>query len=95
MASLSSGVLTMSHAVHHQSDGLFHTLLQCIVTRWRGLPLLCNYCCYPIDPASVSQDEQVGWCPECRRSFQASLFRIPGWVAGVIMVLVIKAQTGC
>ena len=88
----------MSHSTclaHSSSVAPVRTLFQRIVAKWHALPLLCNHCCHPIDAESVSESEQVGWCPNCKRAFRASLFRIPGWVAGVIMVLVIKAQTGC
>jgi hypothetical protein len=87
----------MSHSnckAHRSPAAPVRTLLQHIVTKWHGLPLLCNYCCHPIDGSSVSESEQIGWCPNCQRAFRASLFRIPGWVAGIVMVLVITAQIG-
>ena len=65
-----------------------------IIGRWHALPLLCSFCCHPIDGDSVSETEHMGWCPNCKRPFQAALFRIPGWVAGTIVLLAIKAHAG-
>jgi len=88
----------MSHShclAHGSSDAPSRSWLHRSAAKWHALPLLCNLCCYPIDADSVSENEQIGWCPNCKRTFHVSLFRIPGWVAGVIVILLIKAQAGC
>jgi hypothetical protein len=69
-------------------------LVSHLVDKWHRLPLLCNHCCHPIDASSVSESEQMGWCPNCRRPFRAPMFRVPGWVAGTILLLLMKAQVG-
>jgi len=32
-------------------------------------------------------DEDLAWCPECRRVVDMSWFQVPGWVLGVVVML--------
>lgn len=56
--------------------------------------MLCTRCCQPIDPATIGDGEYVAWCPHCRRIFRLPLFTIPGWMCGIVVLLVIKVQCG-
>lgn len=32
-------------------------------------------------------DEDLAWCPQCRRIVDMSCFQVPGWVMGVVVML--------
>lgn len=64
------------------------------ISGWRTLPVMCNFCCHPIDGESAEAMERMGWCPNCKRPFRVPIFRIPGWVAGTVVLLLIKWQVG-
>lgn len=63
-------------------------------SRWKSVPHLCCFCGRPVDPDTVGEGEQVGWCPHCSRVFQLPILKIPSWVAGVLLVLAVKLQAG-
>lgn len=48
----------------------------------------CSHCAHPSDIDATSNH---AWCPRCKRVFNVPLFYVPGWVAGVVLVLMIAA----
>ena len=60
---------------------------------YRGVPILCRYCSEPLDREAVSETS-AAWCYRCKAVFQRPVFVVPGWVAGCLMVLVVKLHFG-
>lgn len=54
--------------------------------------ILCPRCCHAIDPQTIGAGERVFWCGHCRAVRDVPLFRIPGWLAGTMLVLVLNGQ---
>jgi hypothetical protein len=55
---------------------------------------LCRFCAHPMAPESLGWRERVMWCPQCRRVVEKSLFKAPGWIVGLVVVLSIKILCG-
>ena len=51
---------------------------------------LCPKCGKSLDPESFTPGESAGWCPRCENAFELPFFCVPGWVAGVIAILVLR-----
>jgi hypothetical protein len=54
--------------------------------------VLCPECSQPIDRDTIGAGERVFWCPHCAAVQSIPLFRIPGWVAGTMLILAIKLR---
>jgi hypothetical protein len=67
-----------------------------LIVRWRngerfGMnTILCPRCTRVVDPDVLSPGERVFWCAHCSAVREIPIFRIPGWVAGVIVVLILR-----
>ncbi len=51
---------------------------------------LCPLCSHAVDGDSIGWGESAGWCDHCQRVFLLPVFRVPGWVAGVIVILLTR-----
>jgi hypothetical protein len=60
---------------------------------WSELPVYCSICSRPIAGQSVGRGESMAWCPRCQRVIALPLFRAPGWVTGVLGVLIVNLFT--
>jgi hypothetical protein len=52
--------------------------------------LLCPRCSRVVDPDVLSPGERVFWCAHCSAVREVPLFCIPGWVAGVMVILLLR-----
>jgi hypothetical protein len=43
-----------------------------------------------VDRETLAEGERVFWCAHCSAVREVPLFRIPGWVAGTLLLLAIK-----
>jgi hypothetical protein len=43
-----------------------------------------------VDPDVLSRGERVFWCAHCSAVRDVPIFRVPGWVAGVMVVLSLR-----
>ena len=69
-------------------------ILTTLVDRWRTLPVLCSFCGHAIEADTIGEGEFDAWCPKCKTVFRVPILRIPGWIAGVICLLLVKLQSG-
>ncbi len=74
-------------------DALAH-LVECWRVYFRRLPPMCRYCAHSIDPNSIDSHEYVMWCDHCHQVVEIPLIKVPGWVVGVLVVLVIQMSCG-
>lgn len=49
-------------------------------------PCYCANCKEKLAISRIS-DENSAWCPQCRRIVDMSCFQVPGWVLGVVVML--------
>lgn len=42
-------------------------------------------------PTSCVSRARLAWCPECRSLVGMSCFQVPGWVVGVLLLLMVNA----
>jgi hypothetical protein len=52
----------------------------------------CSYCNAVVEGDPKLQGGQVSWCPNCKRVFSVPVFLTPGWIAGVLVVLMLNSQ---
>lgn len=61
-----------------------------LVALWKKLPVMCSLCGRPNDGDSIEHGETVAWCAHCQHVFEVPALRIPGWITGVLAVLLIN-----
>jgi hypothetical protein len=66
-----------------------------LAARWRKNPfglrtVLCPRCTRVVTPDVLSPGERVFWCAHCSAVREVPAFRIPGWIAGVMVVLLLR-----
>ena len=69
--------------------------MELLACEFRNIPVLyCSHCAHPVNTEAnqTSGDRRVGWCSNCRRVFDLPLFIMPGWVAGILVVLSMRLQ---
>ncbi len=66
------------------------SLARATTNLWNRIPIHCSYCCQPVDGESVSRGGTMAWCPMCRRVFEVPLLKAPGWVTGVLGILLVN-----
>jgi hypothetical protein len=54
------------------------------------ISVLCPRCSHPVERETLAEGERVFWCAHCSAVREVPVFRIPGWVAGTLVVLAIK-----
>jgi hypothetical protein len=52
--------------------------------------VLCPRCTKVVDRDVLSPGERVFWCRHCSAVREIPVFRIPGWIAGVLVVLLLR-----
>jgi hypothetical protein len=52
----------------------------------------CSFCNSVVECDPKTRGGQISWCPKCHRVFSAPLFLTPGWIAGVLVTLVLTLQ---
>ena len=53
----------------------------------------CSFCAQSIDTEIGKPYEhqiRMGWCPNCKNAFPVPLLKIPGWVLGIMLLLVAR-----
>ena len=70
------------------------TVIKHVDHKWKQIPYLCASCGSPIDPQSIGEGETAAWCANCKKVCRLPVLKIPGWVAGIIALLLIKLQSG-
>ena len=87
-----SSSLTPCETPNSQSEtmSLVGRPLRMIVRAWTAHPVYCTICGHANAGESVGRGESVAWCSKCQSVFKLSLFRVPGWITGVLGFLTVN-----
>jgi ribosomal protein L37AE/L43A len=52
----------------------------------------CPNCSQLLDSHVIQPEKGIGWCSNCRKAFQGPARAVPGWVWGVVVMLLTILQ---